>query len=52
MHKGSILRMEWFVHTYASKITGDGVRVLDVGSYDVNGSYKPLFDEKNISTPG
>ncbi|WP_170180164.1 hypothetical protein [Desulfoglaeba alkanexedens] len=30
---------------YASKIAKDEVRVLDVGSYDVNGSYRHLFDD-------
>ena len=35
--------MKWFVDNYASKINKDKVRILDVGSYDVNGSYKHLF---------
>ena len=45
MHKSSILRMKWFVDHYASKIPKSKVRVLDVGSYDVNGSYRHLFTE-------
>lgn len=45
MHKGSILRMEWFVQNYASKLNSGKSLVLDVGSYDVNGSYKHLFDQ-------
>lgn len=45
MHRSAMLRMQWFVEHY---ILGDKpVRVLDVGSYDVNGSYRELFDEKN-----
>lgn len=43
MHTSSLLRMHWFVDQYASTITKNSVRVLDVGSYDVNGSYRPLF---------
>jgi len=45
MHKSSILRMKWFVDNYASKIIENKIKVLDVGSYDVNGSYKHLFME-------
>lgn len=46
MHKSSILRMQWFVDNYASKINiKDKIKVLDVGSYEVNGSYKHLFTE-------
>ena len=36
--------MKWFVDNYASKIEGK-IKVLDVGSFDVNGTYKPLFEE-------
>jgi SAM-dependent methyltransferase len=47
MHNGSILRMQWFVENYSSKLIKDKIKVLDVGSHDVNGSFKPLFvDEK------
>lgn len=52
MHKSSILRMKWFVDNYASKISKDKVKVLDVGSYDVNGSYKPLFSDKKYEYVG
>jgi len=45
MHKSSMLRMEWFIREYASKIKKKNVKVLDVGSYDVNGSYSVLFDK-------
>jgi len=44
MHRSSILRMKWFVDNYLAKIETN-IKVLDVGSYDVNGSYKHLFDE-------
>lgn len=48
MHKSSILRMKWFVDNYASKIDKSVVKVLDVGSYDVNGSYKKLFNDETF----
>lgn len=52
MHKSSILRMQWFVKNYASKIAKEDVRVLDVGSYDVNGSYRYLFDDSKYHYTG
>lgn len=45
MHKASLLRMQWFLETFVSKQEGTPrKRVLDVGSYDINGSYKQLFN--------
>ena len=52
MHASSILRMQWFLDNYASKIAKAEVKVLDVGSYDVNGSYKHLFGEQKYSYTG
>jgi SAM-dependent methyltransferase len=52
MHKSSIIRMQWFIDNYASKITKDEVRVLDVGSYDVNGSYRHLFNDSKYHYTG
>ena len=46
MHNSSMLRMKWFVENYASKIVKNNIKVLDVGSYDVNGSYKDFFEDK------
>ena len=37
--------MERFVNKYLK--TGKKLRILDVGSYDINGTYKPLFNSKN-----
>ncbi len=47
-----MLRMKWFVQNYASKITINKIKVLDVGSYDVNGSYRHLFDPKKYLYTG
>lgn len=52
MHASSILRMEWFVQNYASKMLSEKIKILDVGSYDVNGSYKNLFLDKKYDYYG
>ena len=41
MHNSSLKRMEWFAKKYMKE--GKERSVLDVGSYDVNGSYKNIF---------
>ena len=43
MHKSSFLRMQWFVNNFVSKIDKEKIKILDVGSYDINGTYKELF---------
>ena len=53
MHTSSLLRMEWFVNKYLSNEKNPQKRaVLDVGSYDVNGSYKHLFSEDKFDYTG
>ena len=53
MHNSSILRMQWFVNQYIPKPSnGKKLKVLDVGSYDVNGSYKHLFPESQFDYKG
>lgn len=52
MHKESMTRMKWFVENYI-KEERDCLKVLDVGSYDVNGNYRELFNgRKNIIYTG
>lgn len=48
MHKSSMKRMEWFIKNYEEffSYSDEKIRVLDIGSYDVNGTYKTLFGEK------
>ena len=51
MHTSSFLRMAWFVSQYL----GDQSKkrsVLDCGSCDVNGSYRPLFPAEHYSYQG
>lgn len=51
MHKSSLLRMQWFIKNYLTENSGLK-KVLDVGSYDVNGSYKQCFEEGPFSYTG
>ena len=43
MHKSSYDNMQIFVDKYLQ--TFENIRILDIGSYDVNGTYKPLFNK-------
>lgn len=54
MHKSSYLRMEFLVKYYERFYSKDKehVNVLDIGSYDMNGTYKNLFAEKTYSYTG
>lgn len=48
MHSSTMLRMKWFLENYRKYFTHSGqmIRVLDLGSCDVNGCYKELFDDE------
>lgn len=48
MHASAMARMEWFVNNY---VKNEGT-VLDVGSYDVNGCFRGLFDCKKVNYIG
>lgn len=48
MHDSSMLRMKWFVDHYIE----NGKTVLDIGSYNVNGCYRDLFNDKDIDYTG
>jgi SAM-dependent methyltransferase len=53
MHLSSILRMKWFVDNYLKVVETDRkLTVLDVGSMDVNGSYRHLFPAEYYSYQG
>lgn len=45
MHLASLLRMKWFAENYVDRIATNGqvLKILDVGNYDLNGSYKSFF---------
>lgn len=50
MHKESYEIMQRFVEQYLDK--EKHLEILDVGSYDVNGSYRPLFQHPNWTYTG
>lgn len=50
MHKSAVKRMEWFIQNYIPKDTK--LKILDVGSYNVNGCYKPLLSNYNCEYVG
>ncbi|MBR4604772.1 MAG: methyltransferase domain-containing protein [Lachnospiraceae bacterium] len=55
MHNSSWLRMEWFVNTYLLPINlkmKKIISVLDIGSQDVNGSYRNLFPSSQFLYTG
>lgn len=54
MHHSSLRRMKWFVDNYAGKLPDSGtrLRVLDVGSCSINGSYKHFFDTDRYEYTG
>lgn len=45
MHQSSYIKMEKFVDKYLDK--DRELTILDIGSQDVNGTYKPLFNNPN-----
>ena len=51
MHTSSYLRMSWFISQYLND-KSKKYSVLDCGSYDVNGSYRPLFPAEHFSYHG
>lgn len=47
MHPSSINIMKGFIELHMSSMRNKNISILDVGSQDVNGSYKELFCNKN-----
>lgn len=45
MHKSSLDKMTWFKETYLQDMRDKNLEILDVGSFDVNGTYKPILSE-------
>jgi SAM-dependent methyltransferase len=45
MHQSSIEKMTVFRDQYLAARINEPLRILDLGSQDVNGSYRPLFSE-------
>ena len=45
VHQSSFEKMTAFRDRYLSARTNEPLRILDLGSQDINGSYRPLFSE-------
>ena len=45
MHQSSYDKMMSFKNDYLSSFIGKNLKILDFGSQDVNGTYKPVFEE-------
>ena len=43
MHTSSLAHVQGLVHQYLSTSTDKPLNIIDIGSYDVNGSYKQFF---------
>lgn len=43
MHTSSLAHVQGLVHKYLSGSTSKPLNIIDIGSYDVNGSYKQFF---------
>ena len=52
MHSSSYLKMEWFKNQYLITHRNEKLKILDVGSYNMGGSYKPLFNETEWTYTG
>lgn len=55
MHKSSFLRMKYLVKYYEGLFTNEekkGIDVLDVGSCDVNGTYREIFKDSRYNYVG
>ncbi|NIX36552.1 MAG: methyltransferase type 11, partial [Nitrospinaceae bacterium] len=44
MHQSSFDKMQGFRHRYLDGKEGENLSILDLGSLDVNGTYRPLFN--------
>lgn len=47
MHESSYLKMEEFRQRYLDRRETEDLHIYDLGSQDVNGSYRPLFSEQS-----
>ncbi|MEF9992589.1 MAG: methyltransferase domain-containing protein [Romboutsia sp.] len=52
MHANSYKHMSQFIDRYLKDKVNDKLKILDLGSQDVNGTYKPLFNNSNWQYTG
>lgn len=52
MHSSSYNNMGKFVDTYLSGLRDKKLEIIDIGSQNVNGTYKPIFQNPNLHYTG
>ncbi len=52
MHQSSLHFMEQFCNTYLEPFKGKELTIYDLGSADINGSYRPFFSEETWKYQG
>lgn len=52
MHKSSYEKMKMFVNNHLNQFEDRHIKILDIGSMDVNGSYKSLFQKSKWEYTG
>jgi len=52
VHQSSLIKMTAFRDRYLSERVSEPLRILDVGSQDINGSYRQIFSEPRWSYTG
>lgn len=52
MHESSYRHMAELVERYLASLQNMELRILDIGSFDINGSYRPLFQNANWDYKG
>ena len=52
MHPSSIENMKYFKEKYLNNLVEKNLNILDVGSQDINGNYKDIFQSKNWNYVG
>ncbi len=52
MHQSSYLKMEWFKNKYLHERMNEKLKILDIGSCDMGGSYRPIFNEEKWKYTG
>jgi SAM-dependent methyltransferase len=52
MHQSSLDKMRLFKENYLRPFEGKSLRILDIGSYDVNGNYKNILNDPSWQYTG
>lgn len=52
MHLSTYRRMKYFADTFVSKVEKSPISIYDIGSYNVNGTYKDFFEASHYNYIG